>query len=78
MAQLTDQEIADLARRLANLLDDEDGRGMATWQIAREQVGRELYNALGAALGEPPMRGVQIGHGNIQTNTFLGDHEPAC
>jgi hypothetical protein len=68
MAQLTDREIADLARRLANLLDD--GGGARDGGIARERVGRELYNALGAALGEPPMRGVQIGHGNIQTNTF--------
>lgn len=69
MAQLTDKEIADLARRLANLLDDDEGRGMATWEMARSRVGRELYSALGAALGEP-VRGVQIGHGNTQHNTF--------
>jgi hypothetical protein len=69
MAAPTDKDIADLARRLARILDDEEGRGMATWAMARERLGRELYDALGAALGEP-MRGVQIGHGNTQTNTF--------
>lgn len=51
--QLTDNEIADLCRRLAKLLDDDQGRGMATWQMARERLGRQLYDALGAALGEP-------------------------
>jgi hypothetical protein len=65
----TDAEVADLARRLVTLLSDDEGRGMASWQMARERVGRELYNALGALLGEP-IRGVQIGNGNTQTNTF--------
>lgn len=67
--QMTDAEIAELARRLAKVLEDTDGHGTASWEMARARLGRELYDALGAALGEP-VRGVQIGDGNTQTNTF--------
>lgn len=69
MDQMTDKQIAELARRLAKVLEDADGHGTASWEMARTRLGRELYNALGAALGEP-LRGVQIGHGNTQTNSF--------
>ena len=69
MSQRTDSEIAEIARRLATVLEDTDGHGTASWEMARARLGRELFEALGAALGEPN-RGVQIGSGNIQTNTF--------
>lgn len=56
MNQLTDSQIAELARRLATILGDaEDGRGTASWEIARARVGRELRDALTAALGPPPV-----------------------
>lgn len=49
--QKTDREIVDLARRLASILDEPE-EGLATWHIARARLGRELHDALGAALGE--------------------------
>lgn len=48
---LTDHEIADLCRRLALLLNDDSGRGMASWHAAVATVGRALHTALGEALG---------------------------
>lgn len=41
----TDEEIADLARRLAKLLDEPE-YGLFTWVEARNRVARELHAAL--------------------------------
>lgn len=68
MEPMTDAEIGDLARRLADLLTDPHP-GLHTWHEAKVRLGRQLHTALGNALGEP-MRGVQVGNGNTQTNTF--------
>lgn len=52
--QLTDAQIAELARRLTKVLEDADvGRGTSSWEIARARLGRELHDALAAALGDP-------------------------
>jgi hypothetical protein len=53
---LSDGEIADLARRLAKILDDEEGRGMATWVMIRNRLASELHEALGAKLAVPVTR----------------------
>jgi hypothetical protein len=50
--RMTDAEIADLARRLASVLAA-DEQGTSSWWIARARLGRQLHEALGAALGEP-------------------------
>jgi hypothetical protein len=53
---LSDREIADLARRLAKILDDEEGRGMATWVMTRNRLAGELHQALSEKLAEPVTR----------------------
>jgi hypothetical protein len=50
--EITDEEVAALCRKLANLLEDESGRGMASWYMAITLVGEQLYNALGYKLGK--------------------------
>lgn len=50
--EITDEELAALCRKLANLLEDESGRGMASWQLAVTLVGTQLYGALGYKLGK--------------------------
>ena len=44
-----DAEIADLASRLADVLNSNE-RGLSSWHDARAQLGRKLHDRLTAAL----------------------------
>ncbi len=49
--QLTDAEIAALARNLAGHLEDPH-EGLASWQLARALMAEQLHRALATAMGK--------------------------